>query len=360
MRALLTPVAERVGEVVGGSPKNRRRFYRFSVQTLEKSNETYHDEWKLIDPLYCLLRDRLFAMPQWRFGPQYAYECAKWVFDRVKDLADIRDAVFCDLGCGRHSPYGIAAVFYLNGARRCIATDIEDPDDPARAARALYELLIDCLTNPDKWRWSGIGRMDFLDRIYAFDLEALRAGELAKGLANVDVEYVQADFCETSIEEDSVDVMASRSVLEHIPDLDAAARNMFKLLKPGGVAFHFVDMADHGIYGPGANRDYWTFLESADWRGHTNRLRVHEVEAGLAGAGLSVSRVHTQSVPMPADLQERLSEPWRDMPDDVLEVIRAGFAVRKPNAASAERQVSVKTSVPVIAAVAGLRSGLGR
>lgn len=52
------------------------------------------------------------------------------------------------------------------------------------------------------------------------------------------VSFVEDDICESSIAADSADLLVSWEVLEHISEPDRAFRHMFRILRPGGVAFH--------------------------------------------------------------------------------------------------------------------------
>ena len=46
----------------------------------------------------------------------------------------------------------------------------------------------------------------------------------------------------------SVDLILSRAVLEHVNDLDATFSDMFRALRPGGIALHRVDLKSHGLH----------------------------------------------------------------------------------------------------------------
>jgi hypothetical protein len=133
--------------------------------------------WDDLDRVYTICRRQLRARPEWRYGPARVYEVAKEGFEAVRPYISLDDQVCCDLGCGVYHPYGVSAILYLNGARSTIALDRDDSDQP-RAAEALADLLLDCLSSPDRWHWSGSERSDFLQRAHQFGLPTLQEGRL--------------------------------------------------------------------------------------------------------------------------------------------------------------------------------------
>ena len=50
---------------------------------------------------------------------------------------------------------------------------------------------------------------------------------------------------ELTLPESSVDLIFSFSVLEHVKDPEGVIRNMFRMLKPGGIVVHGIDLRDH-------------------------------------------------------------------------------------------------------------------
>ena len=52
------------------------------------------------------------------------------------------------------------------------------------------------------------------------------------------VSFMEADICTSSIPSDSVDIIFSWEVLEHVTDPARAFSEMYRILRKGGVAFH--------------------------------------------------------------------------------------------------------------------------
>lgn len=84
----------------------------------------------------------------------------------------------------------------------------------------------------------------------------------------------------SDVESDSVDLITSFGVLEHIRDSDAAFREMKRILKSGGYMYHFISLGDHYNF-----KDPLVFLKYSDYiwncitkEGYsfTNRLRIDD------------------------------------------------------------------------------------
>ena len=192
-------ITHRIVKTVAASPRWRRRVLRHLPPFIDTVRANYHDEWKLTDPIFASLRQQLNATSQWRFGPDYTYGSAKWVFDNLQRFVSIRGATYCDLGCGLHLPYGTSTILFLNDAAACVALDIQDTRDPARSAIALYDLLVDCLAFPERWSWNDCSSADIQRKVRLFDLTALREGDLEAGVANLPITHVVRDLKESPI-----------------------------------------------------------------------------------------------------------------------------------------------------------------
>jgi hypothetical protein len=251
--------------------------------------------WEELDRVYTICRRQLRAMPDWRQSPARVHEVAREAFDAVSPHISLEDKVYCDLGCGGYHPYGVSTILYLNGARSTIALDLGDCDK-RRAAEALSDLLLDCLSAPDRWHWPGIDRESFLQRAHQFGLKALGEGNLEEGLAGLPLKHIVTDIHNPILEEDSIDVMASRAVLEHFLDFGVAVGRMYALMRRGGVAYHHIDLVDHRAY-TNSHYHWWSFLaEGEDWSdGLVNRLRSCEIRPHFERAGFESCGTRTGS-----------------------------------------------------------------
>ncbi len=273
----------------------------------------------------------LFQTPSWRYGPDRVKEVSKEAFDGFQGFGSIIGKTYLDLGSGAKHPYGTSAIMFLNGASRTAALDVTQPDE-RRAAEALCDLIADCAADPDNWRFSGISRQDFLNNIYRFNAPALRSGNLKMGIAGTPMEHIIADIDTNSIDSDSIDFMSSRAVLEHFLDFPRALSELRRVMSPGGIAYHHIDLVDHRYYGDPRKYHYWSFLaEDDEWSdGVCNRLRFSELRKYIEDADFEILRFEGRRDRMPTDFRKHLRGRFKRMSDEELNITGVSCVLREP------------------------------
>jgi hypothetical protein len=286
--------------------------------------------WKQIDPVFTACRRQLLSDNSWRFGNARIREVARESFDAFTQHMNLTGKVYCDLGCGTMHPFGIATVMFLNGASDTISTDLFDANEQ-RAAEALCDLLSDCYSAPDSWHWSETSRDEFCARLKRFDLEALAQGDLKQGLSDLPMRHIVTDIHNPELKKDSVDIMASRAVLEHFLDFDVAAVRLFDLMRSGGVCYHHIDLVDHRSYDSDDFHHFSFLVEGDDWSdGLVNRLRSPELRSAFERAGFEIVSYDTREEQMPDGFREKITGRFRDMNDEDLSVTGVNCVLRKP------------------------------
>jgi SAM-dependent methyltransferase len=95
------------------------------------------------------------------------------------------------------------------------------------------------------------------------------------------------------VADESIDVVWSVAVLEHVVDVAAVAREADRVLRPGGHSAHLVDWMCHKDYSVPLehllwrDQDFYVLAEEASWE-FGNRFRPSECEAAFEAAGLAV------------------------------------------------------------------------
>jgi len=165
-------------------------------------------------------------------------------------------------------------------------------------------------------------RVDLTDR--ARMLASLNATYLTRGTASL-----------AEIPSGSLDMILSTAVLEHVGRAEFAtlAREMMRMLRPGGTSYHEVDLMDH-LGGTQNNLRFsektWESPLMANSGFYTNRLRCCEIvqimrEAGFQAALARIAR--WPALPMP---RRALAQQFERFSDDEMRIANFGMWLRKP------------------------------
>ncbi|MFI5263103.1 MAG: methyltransferase domain-containing protein [Candidatus Kapaibacterium sp.] len=112
------------------------------------------------------------------------------------------------------------------------------------------------------------------------------------------IEYLAPlDASQTGFSENSMDFVSTNSTLEHIPaqELPPIMNESFRILKPGGLICHLIDMKDHYSYFDHSISKY-NFLKYSEsaWKiyntslQYQNRLRISRYKAFIENAGFEI------------------------------------------------------------------------
>ena len=307
------------------------------LSELEKKN------WSELDPIYSAARRKLFRLGKWLLGPLHVRNSTRNVIKSLNEHGlSIEDKVFCDLGCGTQHPYGNSALIYLNGAKSAIATDLTPIKNNTRSAEALYDLLLQCLAHPDEYRLTDVSIEEFFLRIHNFNLNALKQGDLINGIGDAPIQHLTMSIYEPEIPPESIDIISSRAVLEHLLELEEGCNQMLHLMKPGGIGIHLVDFADHRAY-KSKEYNFWSFLTESDeeWSQNMkhimphNRLRASQVYKIFEETGFEIINyaVVKGRYEIPADIREKILSPFSLMSEEDLTILYANYIVKKSDVA---------------------------
>jgi hypothetical protein len=187
-----------------------------------------------------------------------------------------------ELGPGESLGVGLCAL--LSGSSHYVGLDVIAHSNPGRNQAILNDLIPlfqNRASNPDKG-WPEFS--SYLDeRLFPSHIlneqamqlalrperiEAIRSAVTAPSPQDpITAEYKAPWFDPRVIEEASVDLVVSQSVLEHVVDLPATYKALYQWVKPGGWMSHQIDFASHRL----SNR----------WNGHrTCSDRLWEITLG--------------------------------------------------------------------------------
>lgn len=212
-------------------------------------------------------------------------------YRRVMSGRPLAQATFVEFGAGWDLT--VPLVYRAAGVGRQLLFDLEALAQPdlisvsrvrLRDAIASSSIPTDCAPMLDPGRVPGNGPISH--------------AELDQWLKRIGISYLApSDARATGLDADSVDVVTNTATLEHIPEADIALifREMFRVLRPGGMMSCQVDMSDHFSHGD-TSISPWHFLRFGEraWRLidppmlYMNRLRASTYVAMARTAGFEV------------------------------------------------------------------------
>jgi SAM-dependent methyltransferase len=249
------------------------------------------------------LRERTRTDVDWRAGP-----------------------VFLNFGAGDRNPMALPLLAVLAGASRAIALE----PGPVRADVAtvtLQETLWDVVRDPAAYGLVGANLGRLRD---ALDADALARGDpIEKILATGRLEFSRATGEAAGFADGSIDLVYSRSVLEHVTSIEAAMARLVAALKPGGVMLHDIALDSHDLRDPVAF--YYTEqpVEPGSLAG-LNGWRLSDYVALFERLGCTVEIARTETLPPGSVDRARLLPRFATRTDSDLSTIRAELLVRKP------------------------------
>lgn len=227
---------------------------------------------------------------------------------QLRQLAvPIAGATFFEIGSGWYPTLPIC--LYVCGAKQVVTFDLTRHMKLDLALRLTEKLrgAIGQLADA-----AGITPLEMEDRRQALERALQQGADIGKA-SQGGIDYrAPADAARTDLADNSIDVVFSNSVLEHIPPtvLDAIFAESRRIVREGGVVFHSVNCGDHYAYTDASvgQLNYlqfptrqWELLWNNDLQ-YQNRLRAKDFIALARRHGFDIVRDTTTVLP------ERLSE----------------------------------------------------
>lgn len=255
---------------------------------------------------------------------EYYYECFVDYIEQISSSLDqvaelLKGKTLLEYGPG-DTP-GVALLFYAYGADAVILVDRFPMLKLDAGNLTIIAALIEKLPAPEKDRALGaFNRKGDLDS--GFREEVLSYRTHAKGLS-----------CLNGV----IDMIYSRAVLEHVADLDASFSDMFRALRPGGLAIHQVDLKSHGLHKVNP-LDFliwpsWLWCLMYSGKGVPNRWRFNKYREVVAKTGLITTSIHFTSIASKQDVddvREKLPAVFNDVSDEDLKCLGFWMYLHKP------------------------------
>jgi hypothetical protein len=248
---------------------------------------------------------------------------------RVATAGDIdwhAGPTFLNFGAGDRNPMGLPLLAILAGASRGIALEPGPIRDDVVTA-TLQETLWDALRDPASY---GLTATDLGRLRDAVDADALWRGDpLSTVLSKGCLELARAAGEKMSFAPGSIDIVYSRSVLEHVMEIEMAMAELVRALKPGGIMLHHIGLDAHDSRDPISF--YYAERGSADnFYSGLNLWRMSDYVNLFERLGCVVEVVSTETVPQARIDRSRLIPSFVGYSDEDLRTIVAKMLVRKP------------------------------
>ena len=169
---------------------------------------------------------------------------------------------FLDCGCGTHDPLALAVYYCLNGLDFAYAVDVSPPRNPAYSAFSMYDILANIRSFPRRYCREGVSPTEIITRLEELPIEQFEKGDFSTGLSR-SPDHLRYETCgveKSTVQPESLGLIVSFAVLEHVDDLAGVCRKLYDSLMPGGIAYHFIDLVDHRSYAADGKYHALSFL----------------------------------------------------------------------------------------------------
>jgi SAM-dependent methyltransferase len=294
------------------------------------------DSCKALVPFQNQIRD-----VKYRFIPYVgdAWNNELTIRQGLNQIADIRavrsleGATVLEVGSG-WQPF-IPTLFSLAGAKRVYLTDLRRLLQPASFQTAMAALNLH--------RRLIVDSLQISEKTFDETIAGNANDSLADAFGRRKLEYLAPCDCrKLSLPDQSVDIVISRAVLEHIPPqvIQDIFHESYRLLTPQGLACHYVDNSDHWQHADNSISRVnflrfpdsvfrWTYLNGLNYQ---NRLRHPEYVAMLRKAGFDLLRQEgvVDSGALEALKTLPLDEQFRRFATEDLAALTSYLLARKP------------------------------
>lgn len=270
-----------------------------------------------------------------QYTVRYAERIFEWQRREVeKHRGGLEGLRVLELGPGHTLVGGVLT--YAHGARSYVGVDLFPV---AGKGSSLYRALRKHLQDsPTLVPLAPGARARVLER---FDACVKTEGEEARFDEDKVAWRCPVDAAKLPFPDGSFDVVISNASFEHFEDPVAAVNECSRVLAPGGMGLHQIDLRDHRDF---SNPLEFLCLEDEAWRAkfgpsdmfcYTNRFRKTDFEAAFRASGVEVRSVDVNmKTTVSPELRTRLHPRFRDRAQDDLEAVSACFVVVRPAVAA--------------------------
>lgn len=245
-------------------------------------------------------------------------------YHNLKAFGPLANKTVLDFGCGTHEALAISITLWASGAKAVIALDQEAIQWPALTARFLYDWIIHCITEPDRYLWPDVSREHFVARLTSLGLAQLKAGQLEQLYASLPLRHLCGPAASLStLPDGSLSYVLSQSVMEHIQRPSEVLAVLYQKMTGGGLLCFAIDYRDHRVYVEGASP--WQYLvDDGDYLpGYINKLRHNAMLEIFTAQGFRLVSGQLVRQEVPASIMAQCLPKYRNLTSEDLETVAA-------------------------------------
>lgn len=267
-----------------------------------------------------------------KYGYEKLFRKANGLKNRVANLEIPSEGSFVEFGCGAHDPIALSSYFYINGFDRCFAIDLLKPRNAVYSSLSMYDILANMTMLPDQYRWRNSDVEVFQKRLKDFDVKKFATGDFYGGFKLIEdrINYKTCNILEVGLNPSEVSLLTSFAVFEHVTDIEEVCKYLYELMMPGGISYHFVDLADHRSYRNTGEYNAFTFLTEEEAPANMNRARKSEIVEAFKASGFEIVVQDGEQMEMPQETRDKLLPKWEKMSEEDRLTVKLHLVLRKP------------------------------
>ena len=220
---------------------------------------------------------RLSTLKDPQGGNRYLHHRWVMIFNKTLDDLNALDVHlpsnfhYLCFGAGQKNTFALSFLFHAAGAGKVYVIEPQTDIQPYGVFYGLQDLMLRyCLDSIDSKHLSKTSSVQ--KRITAFlnPESFLARGDISRILNHENAVFHNDYFENVPIPENSIDLLTSRSALEHVSDYEACFERFSKVMKSGGIMYHEIGLGGHSAKDP--FQHYYLYCKI--WQGPLQPERV--------------------------------------------------------------------------------------